>query len=94
VYPVISIQANGADMDDCTLKNLTTGQSMNFDGTVSDGNVLEIDCLNRTVKNDGVSSVGDFAASGHFIKLVPGTNYLKFTGDNCIIKIDWFDKWI
>jgi len=94
VFPVISFQANGADMTNCTLKNLTTGQSMNFTGTVLDGNILEIDCANRTVKNNGVNSTSNFTAAGHFIKFISGTNYLKFTGDNCIIKIDWYNKWI
>ena len=90
--PVITFSPSGNDLTSCTLENLTTGQSMSFTATVSDGNVLEIDCDNLTVTNNNVDAIGDF--SGDFLKLIPGTNYMKFTGSDNVIKIDWFNKWI
>jgi len=91
-FPVVKFTQSGNALSSCTLENLTTGQSMSFSGTVADGDVLEINCDTLLVENDGTDSVDDF--SGDFIKLIPGTNYMKFTGSNTTITIDWFDKWL
>jgi phage-related protein len=91
-FPFITFTASGNDITSCTLENLTTKQSMSFTDTVSDGDDLTIDCDKIEVLNDTTDSIDAF--SGDFLHLVPGTNYMKFTGSNCIIKIDWWDKWL
>lgn len=90
--PIIYFIANqGGDITACVLENLTTGESLSFTGTVSTGNILKIDCRAMEVFNNFVDSIADFL--GDFFNLIPGTNYLKFTGSNCTIKIDWYDRW-
>jgi len=45
------------------------------------------------VLNDGVDGLSYL--SGDFLKLVPGTNFLKFTGTTpCTIRLDHFDKYL
>ncbi len=80
------------DITSCKLENLTTGESFAFTGTVLAGNTLEVDCDNFTVNNNNVDSIAYHV--GDFLKLVPGTNYLKFTGSNCTVKVDWFNRWL
>jgi len=89
--PKISFIA-GSDITTCQLQNLSRAENMVFSSTVSAGNTLEIDSENLTVENNSVDSLSSF--SGDFIVLNPGINNLKFTGSNCTIKIDWFDKWL
>jgi phage-related protein len=89
---MIQFEASGNDITSCLLENLTTGQNLTFTGTVTDGQTLKIDCEEITVLNNAVDQIGSF--SGDFLKLAPGANVLKFTGSNCIIKVDWWDRWL
>ena len=91
-YPVVTFEPVGNALTSCTLENLTTGQSMSFTATVADGDVLRIDCRDLSVTNDAVDAIGDF--TGDFIKLIPGTNYMKFTGSDNTIKVNWYDQWM
>lgn len=90
--PLIQFEASGNDITACTLENLTTGQTFTFSATVSDGNTLKIDCEAITVLNNAVDSIGSFA--GDFLKLVPGANALKFTGSDCILKVDYWERYL
>ena len=90
--PVILFVAGGSDITTCTLENLTTGQTLSFTGTVSAGNTLEVDCENTTVENNGVDSVSSFV--GDFMRIDPGANSMKFTGSNCTVKVDYFDRFL
>lgn len=76
----------------CKLENLTTGESFSFTGTVAAGETLKVDCETFEVLNDTDDGLANFL--GDFLKLVKGTNYLKYTGSLCTIKIDWFDRWL
>lgn len=90
--PKITFAADqGGDISSCVLQNLTTGESISFSGTVSSTNSLVVDCDEQTVLNNGVDSISYF--TGDFLQLIPGTNYLKFTGSKCTIKIDYFKRW-
>jgi hypothetical protein len=92
--PLISFIANqGGDIGTCQLENMTTGESVIYSGTVPNGVALDIDCDVGTVFNSSVNKIADFGASD-FIKLVRGTNYFRFTGSNCQINIDWFDRYL
>lgn len=91
--PQISIIADqGGAITTCTLENLTTRDSFSYIGTVPTGVALNIDCFSPSVKNSSVDKIEDF--TGIFWGLVRGTNYLKFSGSNCTIKVDYFDRWI
>lgn len=91
--PVISFIANqGVTISTCQLQNLTTQETMAYTGTVPTNVALDIDCLNGTVQNSSVNSIPFFGASD-FLTLVRGTNYFRFTGNNCTINIDYFERY-
>lgn len=79
VYPVIQITAaGGGAFSAATLTNSTTGKSFTYAGSVSAGNVLEVDCANFTCENpNGTSDMANF--SGTFLWLVAGNNSLALT---------------
>lgn len=90
--PKISFIPVGATMSTCLLENLTTGERLSFDSSVAVGNTLTIDCDERTVENNGVDGLSYF--TGDFMKLVKGTNYLKFTGGSCSLYFDYHEKYL
>lgn len=92
VKPKITFLASGNDITSCVIENLTTGQKISFSATVTDGDELVIDCEEVTVENDGVDSISSFA--GDFLEINPGDNAFKFTGSNCIIKIDYYNRFL
>lgn len=92
--PKIRITAGGSDVTSCTIENLTTGQLWTFTATITAGTYMEVDFYESTVLNNSVDSlqysVGDFPQ----FQLNPGANQIRFTGSNCTIAIDWFDRWL
>lgn len=91
--PTISFIANaGMTIIQCAIYNNTTAQGFSFSGSVAPGQTLTIDCEAQTVLNNGVDSIAGF--QGAFLKLVPGTNYLLFTGSCCLIQVDRLEKWL
>lgn len=90
--PRIYFVASAGDIETITLENLTTGESMSFTETVDNGNTLIIDCYKETVENDGADAISGH--SGDFLALLPVTNKLKFTGTDCTIKIDFFNRFL
>lgn len=91
--PIIYFIADQAvDITSCLLENLTTGESVSFTGTVTSGNTLKIDCDTCEILNNAVDSIQYF--TGDFLRLIYGTNYLKFTGSLCTIKVDWYNRYL
>lgn len=91
--PIINFVANaGMTITQCAIYNNTTAQGFSFVGSVYPGNTLTIDCEAQTVLNNGVDSISGF--QGAFLKMVPGTNYLVFTGSCCLIQVDRLEKWL
>jgi phage-related protein len=91
--PVISFIADqGAAITTCTLENLTTGENFAYTGTVPTNVALDIDCDEGTVLNNGLDKIGQW--SGDFLGLVRGTNYFRFSGSNCTIRVDYFERWM
>lgn len=92
--PRIRFVAGGASITSCTIENLTTGQVWSFTGTVTAGNTLEVDFENSTLTNNGVDSpqysVGDYPQ----LQINPGANQFKFTGSNCTIYVDYFERYL
>lgn len=92
--PMITFLAGGSDITTCTIENLTTGQLWTFTGTVVAGNSLIVDFDAVTLTNNGVDSIANSVGDYPQFRLDPGANQLKFTGSNCTIKVDWFDRWL
>jgi phage-related protein len=92
--PKISFVAGGSDITSCTIENLTTGQLWTFTGTVTAGNTLLVDFENGILTNNSVDSIANSVGDYPQFRLDPGANQLRFTGSNCTIKVDWFDRWL
>lgn len=90
--PIIQFVSGVSTLTAFSLENLTTGQIMTYNGTVVLADILKVDCEEITVENDGVDDVSNFV--GDFIKLAPGDNQIKYTGANCTIKVDSWDRWL
>jgi phage-related protein len=92
--PIVSFVADqGGAITTCSLENLTTGENFTYTGTVPTNVALDIDCDLGTVKNSSVDKIADFSSTaGDFLGLVRGTNYFRFSGSNCIINIDYFER--
>jgi len=76
--------ATAAIQDDCRLENQTTGETMQYRGTVFAGQNLivnnKMDSQDLSVTNNGADDIKNF--EGDFITLNPGNNSLVFTGVN------------
>lgn len=92
--PIISVVADqGSIITTCQLENLTTSEKVIYSGTVPQNVALDIDCDKGTVFNSSVNKISDFGTSD-FPKIVRGTNYWRFSGSNCTIKIDYYEKYL
>lgn len=91
--PIISFIANqGNTITQCSLENLTSGELTAYTGTVPQNITLDIDCENATVKNSSIDNISNF--SGDFLGIIRGTNNFRFTGSNCQINIDYFERYL
>jgi hypothetical protein len=90
--PVIQFVAGGSDITSCTIENLTTGQTWSFTGTVTAGNTLLVDFGLNILTNNGTDSVQYSVGDYPQFRVNPGVNQFKFTGSNCTIKVDFFER--
>lgn len=90
--PVIQFVAGGSDITSCTIENLTTGQTWSFTGTVTAGNTLLVDFDKNILTNNGTDSVQYSVGDYPQFRVDPGANQFKFTGSNCTIKVDFFER--
>lgn len=76
--PVWTLTA-GETLTDVTIKleNVTTGEELQWTGSLADADTLEIDCQYWTVKKNGTS---DMNITGEFPRLNTGSNTIKVTG--------------
>lgn len=76
--------ATATIQDDCRLENQTTGETMQYRGTLFSGQDLIVNnrmsSQDLSVTNNGVDDIKNF--EGDFITLNPGNNSLVFTGVN------------
>ena len=92
--PVISFIADqGSAISTCQLENLTTQENIIISGTVPSGAALDIDCDAGTIFNSSVNAISQFGTSD-FMKLVRGTNYFRFSGSNCKLHIDYYERFL
>lgn len=95
-----TIIVNGA-ITDPTIVNETNGQTMNFDYTLTSGQFIEINVVDRTVlyySALGASPVNiRDAVTGDFITLAPGNNVIKLTLSGFIttgtLQFNWRDSY-
>lgn len=76
--PVLTLTA-GEELTDITLivENLSTDESLTWEGDIGNGEELEIDTDAWTVKLEGTD---DMNISGQFPRLQPGNNSIRITG--------------
>lgn len=93
VFPVFKITAGGSSLTSITVQNLTTNQSWSYTGTVTTGNVLEVDTLNSIVKNNGSQDLPNFTGEIN-MTLIPGDNEFKVTSTatGATMITDWQDR--
>ncbi len=85
--PLVSFVADqGATITTCILENFA------YVGTVPSGIALDIDCDLGTVLSSSADSLNNW--SGVFMGLVRGTNNLRFSGQNCTINIDYYERFL
>lgn len=77
VYPIWTVKGLA---DNPRLENLTTGQTIKYNGRVSPGQVLEIDMLNQTAKLDGTNVLQNL--EGSWMNFTPGNNRINYITDN------------
>lgn len=80
----------GAGAQNPTLENLTTGQTMKYNGTVAEGQTLVVDTFNQTVKLNGLSVIDNF--DGDWMFLVPQDNSLSYNisgGESEFSTLEW-----
>jgi hypothetical protein len=91
--PIITFTPAGSNMTSCTLENLTSGDSMNYNATVTIAQNLVIDTDLLTVENNTVDDIANF--TGDFMRLLPGDNQIKFTGTTGgTFRIDWQENFL
>jgi hypothetical protein len=93
VFPVITVTAI-ADCTNITLENLSDGgrKFQYQDPNMVAGAVLTIDGKAGTVYR-GTSNVLNFY-DGAFLRLLAGSNSLKYAGGNCTIGLTWRNGWL
>lgn len=77
VYPVLTIAGRTVDP---ILTDVTTGMAFQYNGTITESQVLRIDMLNKTATLNGTSVVGN--VTGDWLYLAPGNNKITYTADN------------
>ena len=95
----ITLSASGASITSFQLTNTTTGQSINWSGTIADGSSLVIDTAALSVLVAGINSYDNFTWSGeHWMTLRPGTNDFSSSvsvgsGGTATLKVEWYDAY-
>lgn len=77
IYPIWQVVGPATNPQ---LTNLTTGQSIKYQGIVGVGQTLELNMLNHTAMLSGENMVQN--VTGIWPSLSPGANILSFTADN------------
>jgi hypothetical protein len=89
--PVITITADqGADVPSVIIRNLTDG-GMVFeynDPNFKQGDILEIDSFNGTVKRNGNSTI-EYVVQARFPRLQPMVNTIRYEGADVSMDIIW-----
>lgn len=77
VYPVLTITGRTVNP---VLTDVTTGTVFQYNGTITESQVLRVDMMNKTATLNGVSVIGN--VTGDWLYLAPGNNRVTYTADN------------
>lgn len=77
VYPVVRISGRTVNP---ILTDVSTGTIFQYNGTITDSQVLVIDMMNKTATLNGTSVIGN--VTGDWLYLAPGANRITYTADN------------
>lgn len=77
VYPVITINGPASNP---TVENVTTGQTISYNGTISAEQTLIIDATAQTAKLNGLNVISNL--EGSWLHLAPGDNRLTYVSDD------------
>lgn len=77
VYPVLTISGRTVNP---VLTDVTTGTVFQYNGTITESQVLRVDMMNKTATLNGVSVIGN--VTGDWLYLAPGNNRITYTADN------------
>ena len=77
VYPVLTITGRTVNP---VLTDVTTGTIFQYNGTITESQVLRVDMMNKTATLNGVSVIGN--VTGDWLYLAPGNNRVTYTADN------------
>ena len=94
VHPIISIR-NYASNTNFTLRNITdTNREFRItDSSALEGTTIEVDCVEGTVKRDGIDIISSF--SKMFLRLLGGQwNRFRYTGADCLISMAYREAWL
>lgn len=76
--PVITI---GGPITDPVITNLTNGEVMTFEGDLASGEILEIDILKRTIRDQtGANMFKMLDVQSDWLEITPGANNIELTG--------------
>ena len=97
VKVTITAPGGAAVTSDCRLANTTTGEALQYNGTIAASKDLvvnnRVDTPDYVVTNDGTSDFANFA--GDFITLQPGANTIVWTSAvaSVQVKLEWRDAY-
>lgn len=77
VYPIWKVKGPVINPE---LSVITTNTTLQYNGTITGTQTLEVDMFNKTAKLNGVSVIGNI--SGDWVNFLPGTNRVIYTADN------------
>lgn len=73
----VQIRINGP-VENPTIRNVTTGQSLGFTAVIDAGRFIDIDTTNRTVMLDGTADRYSYLTTPEWWGLVPGANEIRY----------------
>ena len=77
IYPILTITGRTVNP---VITDVTTGTIFQYNGTITESQVLKVDMMNKTATLNGTSVVGN--VSGDWLFLQPGNNKITYTADN------------
>lgn len=77
IYPIWKVKGPAVNPE---LSVISTNTTIQYNGTITGTQTLEVDMFNKTAKLNGVSVIGNI--SGDWINFSPGTNRVIYTADN------------
>lgn len=94
IHPLVRFRGRGSGTANPNLFNMTTGEGLNFVGTIPTGQVLEIDTARSHATLNGAGAVSKMAPIPFFWTLKPGLNRLRYVGPPMGLYLNWRERWL